>query len=261
MNSAPYTTRLGAGLGMIEETKILLNIWSPGMTSMDLFHEALESGRFPQRSARRLRNLVSEGFRPRLLQREGWPAEYLKTLTTALAVRDFEQLLMVYTCRANKILGDFIREVYWPAYSSGREVLSNQDALEFVVNANQLGLTTRPWSEAMIRRVSAYLTGACADFGLLDGGRKRERRFLPFRIEPVAAIVLAYDLHFSGLGDNTVIAHPDWTLFGLERADVIAELKRISLKGVFIIQTAGDIVRIGWQCKNAKELSNALSEG
>ena len=84
---------------------------------------------------------------------------------------------------------------------------------------------------------------------------------LPFRIEAKAAIALAYELHFSGAGDNTVIGHPDWALFGLERKDVIAELRRLSLKGVFIVQTAGDVVRIGWQCKNPKELSSAISEG
>ncbi len=261
MTQVQYTTQLQAGLGMVDETRTLLHLWRPGMGAAQLKQAALESGQFPGVSARRLRNLVIECFGPRLLASNGQPAEFLTTLLPVLGARDLEQALMVYTCRANAILADFIRDVYWPAYSSGREFLTNQDARDFVVRANQQGLTTKPWSETTVRRVSGYLTGACADFGLLERGTRSTRKVLPCRIEPKAAIALAYDLHFSGMGDNTVIGHPDWALFGLERADVIAELRRLSLKGVFLVQTAGDVVRIGWQCKNPKELSSAISEG
>lgn len=261
MKHRQYTTQLQAGLGMVDETRALLDLWTPGMTAARLNQVALESGRFPGVSARRLRNLVTECFHPRLLVDGGRPAEYLKALREALSSREFEQMLLVYTCRANAILADFIRDVYWPAYSSGRDVLSNSEARDFVTRANQQGLTAKPWSDTTIRRVSAYLTGACADFGLLERGTRSVRKVLPCRIEPHAAIALAYDLHFSGLGDNTVIAHSDWALFGLDRTDVIAELKRLSLKGAFLVQTAGGVVRIGWQCKNAKELSSAIAEG
>jgi len=254
-----YTTQLQAGLGMVDETRILLELWQPGISANQLRQEALVSGRFPGVSARRLQNMVTEGFAPRMLANETNPAEYLKILLPTLTPRDLEQVLFVYTCRANVILEDFIREVYWPTYSSGREMISNQDAKEFVISANQQGLTARSWSESTIRRVSAYLTGACADFGLLERGAKSTRKILSCKIEPKAAIVLAYDLHFSGLGDNTVVAHSNWELFGMDRSDVIAELRRLSLKGVFLVQAAGEAIRIGWQCKNPKELSNALS--
>lgn len=261
MTQVQYTSQLGAGLGMLAETNALLDLWVAGMTPALLYRTALESGRFPGVSARRLRNLVVECFSPRLLNGDASGAAFLKVLRPSLATRDLEQMLLVYTCRANTILGDFIRQVYWPAYCSGRDRLSNQDAREFVVEANQTGMTTTPWSAKTIQNVAGYLTGACAEFGLLERGRKAIRRILPFRIEPRAAIALAYDLHFSDLGDNTVVAHPDWSLFGLERAEVVSELRRLSLKGVFLVQSAGDIVRIGWQCKNPKELSHAISQG
>ena len=113
----------------------------------------------------------------------------------------------------------------------------------------------------MIQRVPIYLVGTCSDFGLLENKKNSNRKILPFRIEPKVAIFLSYDLHFSGLGDNTVVAHPDWALFGMDRSDVVMELKRLSLKGVFLVQTAGEVIRIGWQCKNPEELTNAISQG
>lgn len=261
MKERRYTTKLGAGLGMVEETNVLLDLWTPGMTSMQLYQEALESGHFPGISARRLRNLVVECFGSRLLSHDCRSGEYLKILRPNLNGRDVEQLLLLYTCRANAILADFIRQVYWPFYGSGRDKLSNQDARDFVIKANQQGLTTQPWSARTIQNVAGYLTGACADFGLLERGQRISRKVLSFRIKPKTAIALAYDLHFSEMGDNMVIAHPDWALFGLERSDVISELRRLSLKGVFLVQTAGDVVRIGWQCNNPKELSSVISEG
>ena len=54
----PYTTQLQAGLGLVNETKTLLDLWSPGMSAVQLYQIALESGRFPTVTARRLRNIV-----------------------------------------------------------------------------------------------------------------------------------------------------------------------------------------------------------
>ena len=68
----PYTSQLGAGLGLVNETKTLLDLWSPGMSANQLHEAALESGRFPTVTARRLRNIVVECFAPRYLVAGRW---------------------------------------------------------------------------------------------------------------------------------------------------------------------------------------------
>lgn len=260
MTKTRYTTQLQAGLGMIDETRSLLQLWEEGVAPAALSQSALESGRFPNMSARRVRNLVVECFSPRFIQADPSPATLLKALMEVLSAREFEQLLFLYTCRANLILADFVRDVYWNLYAGGRETISNEDARDFVVQANRDGRTAKPWSPTTIRRVASYLTGCCADFGLLESGSKSVRTITPFRIENRVAIVLAHDLHFAGHGDNRMLAHVDWALFGLTRDDVLAEMKRLSLKGQFIIQTAGGVTRIGWQCKNIEELVNVVAQ-
>ena len=256
-----YSTQLQAGLGMLEETQTLLRLWDSGMDSSQLQKIALESGQLPNVSARRLRNIVAECFVPRLLQSTPPPAQIIKSIQGKLSGKEFEQLLFLYTCRANLILSDFVREVYWNAYASGRNMVTNEEAEAFVIRANQDGKTRISWSESTIRRVSGYLTGCCADFGLLEGGQKRIRKILPFRAEAQVAIFLAYDLRFSGRGDNSVLSDPDWALFGMDRNDVLNELKRQALKGWFIIQSAGDVTRIGWQFQNLEEFTNAFIKG
>jgi hypothetical protein len=185
----------------------------------------------------------------------------MKALSTEIAGADLNQLMLIFTARANPILGDFIRTVYWARYAGGYTEISNDDARQFVERAIDDGKTSVRWSETTVRRVSAYLTGCCADYGLLGSGSRSRRRLQTFRISNVAAAYLAYDLHFSGLGDNALLGHGDCELFGLSREDVLAELKKLSLKGLLIVQAAGDAVRISWNEANMEDLCDVLAQG
>ena len=256
---ASYTTQLRAGLAMIEETRLLLDLWREGMESRQLYSVALDSGHFPNMSARRLRNFVEKCFTPRYL-REPASAPFVKRLSGTLKTNEFSQVLFFFTCRANEVLADFVRNVYWDAYSSGRQEITNERAQQFVRDANANGLTSVLWSDDTIQRVASDLTGCCGDFGLLENGPRTKRRILPFRIEPRVTTILAYNLHFSGLGDNQVLASEDWGLFGLDRDDVLGELKRQAMQGKFIVQTAGNISKISWPCKSIEELVDVLSD-
>lgn len=254
-----YTTQLQAGLGLIDETRQLFEVYEPGMTASKLFDAALASGRFPLVSARRLRNIVAECFGPRYL-REPQVANMLKSLLDRLTVAEFNQLLFIYTARANLILADFVREVYWARYSAGRNDLELEDARTFVTNSVREGKTQKPWSETTIKRISSYLVGCCADYGLLTTTGRNQRSIAAYRILPKVAAYLAYELKFSGQGDNQVVSHPDWQLFGLERDDVRDQLKRLSLQGLLIFQAASDVVHIGWTYKSMEELINVIAQ-
>jgi len=261
MTTEAYSSMLNAGICMIDETRILLNLWQPGMNNMELHRIALQSGLFPNITARRLYNFIKECYSPRYLVNGGTPALLLKSVQSVFSNRELNQLLFLYTCRESRVFYDFVREVYWNAYSSGKEKISNEDACLFVTRANQDGKTVQPWSENTLQRVAQYLTTSGADFGLLEDGRKSVRKILPFRVESRVAVILAYDLHFSGHGDNSILSHPDWALFGMDRSDVLNEFKRQALKGWWILQSAGEVTRIGWQYQTMEELINGLSKG
>jgi hypothetical protein len=254
-----YTPRLNAGLGLVPETERLLELWQPGMTPPQLLKATMTSGAFPSMSARRLRNMVIEAFAPRFLIDQGGPARFLKSVQGRIGATDFRHLLLVYTCRANYVLADFIRDVYWTRYATGLNLVLKDDAYAFTSRAVADGKTRARWSEATILRVSRYILGACADFGLVGAMRNGGRAILPFRITPVATSFLAHDLHFRGLGDNAVVQHPDWMLFGLDPEDTLGELKRLAIKGQFILQSAGGIAHIAWKLKSMDELPDVLA--
>lgn len=254
-----YTVQLAHGLGMIDETITYLELWEKGMTGTDLYRLALESGRFPNVSARTLQDSILVGFAPRFLIDEGAPATYSRILVDSWSRRELEQLFLVYAVRAHSILTDFLTEIYWPAYAAGRDSISNDDARRFVEQAVREGKTTTEWSAHSQRRVASNLTGICADFGLLEGGRKQVRRILPYRLLDNPAIYLAYDLHCVGLGDNHVVGHPDWAIFGLNRHDVIDMLRRLAVPGGLIVQSAAGTTKISWQYESMEEVVDALA--
>jgi hypothetical protein len=254
-----YTTQLQAGLGLLEETRQLLQVYQPGMSASQLYEAALASGRFPLVTARRLRNIVAECFAPRYM-RDPLVAARLKSLVDRFTAAELNQLLFIYTARANLVLADFVREVYWARYSAGRNDLQLEDARTFVANSVREGKTQKPWSETTIKRISSYLMGCCADYGLLTTTGRNQRSIAAYRILPKVAAYLAYDLKFSGLGDNQIVSSSDWDLFGLERADVRDQLKRLSLQGLLIFQAASDVVHIGWTYKSMEELIDVIAQ-
>ena len=261
MTATVYTTQLQAGLGMLDETRELLELWKPSMTTTQLYQLALDSGRFHSLSARRLRNIVAECFAPRYLTNGGRPARLLKGTVHAINGNEFRQLCLIYTCRANPIVADFVRDVYWGAYAAGRSSISNRDAREFVETANRDGRTTAPWSDTTVKRVGGYLTGTLADYGLLEPTSRGDRALLSYRVEPRVAGLLAYDLHFLGRPDMAILSSPAWSLFGLMRDDVVDLIRRLSLQNWFVYQSAADAVRLSWRLSTLEELVDAVCRG
>jgi len=260
-NPRHYTTQLQAGLGLLRETRLLLAVWAPGMSSSDLYQAALRSGEFPNVSARRLRNIVGECFAPRYLVAEGRPARYLKQLTGALAPGELNQLFFLHTCRANPILADFVRELFWERYTAGDDQVTVDETRTFVRRGIDDGKTARRWADSTVKRVTSYLLGCCADYGLLGQRSLAARAIVPYRIKAQTVAYLVHDLHFAGLGDNALLTHPDWQLFGLVRGDVRDELQQLSLQGHLILQSAGDVTHIGWKHKTMEDLVRVLAEG
>ena len=260
MKDTKYTTRLAVGQGLIAETLQLLEIWQVGMDRQDLLKAALESGQFPSLTARRVKNIVTEAFAPRYLVDEALPARLLKVVVGNIPTSDIKQLLYLYTCRANLVLSDYIREVYWERYSAGGQFVSNKDTSDFVTRAVSDGMTTTSWSETTITNNCFYLMSACTDFGLLGPKIKDERPIITFRPTPLVTSFLCHDLHFKGLGDNAILNHGDWRLFGFNSEDILPEFKQLALRGEIIVQSAGAAVQISWKVKSMEELANGFAD-
>jgi hypothetical protein len=262
VNDRSYTTQFQAGLGMIHETLDLLRLWEEGDGSAKLVEKAITSGLFSRTTARRARNIVAEMFAPRFLVGTKPPASYLKELVAAgRSVEDVKQLFFLYTARAQAIFADFLNEVYWPRYSTGAQVLNRVEAENFIHRALHSGKMRKRWTETTIHRVSGYLLGCCADFGLATLTGRARWAIGRFAVRPDTVLYLAYDLHFSGLSDAAVIGNSNWRYFGLEPGDVIERFKTLSNNGHLIMQATTDLVHISWKYSSMEDCVHAIVKG
>ncbi|MGZ5443327.1 MAG: BrxA family protein [Thermoanaerobaculia bacterium] len=256
-----YTTQLQAGQGLVDETRALLGLWRPGMSTQELYQSALSSGRFPKITARRLRNIVVECFAPRYLADSSTPAGSLKAVQDKLSPAELQLLFLLFTCRANEILGDFLRDVYWPRYEGGYSEISKEDAERFVGHGLDRGKMVKRWSDSTIGRVSAYLLGACGDYGLLSDASRGRRKMQAVHVTPLVISFVAHELHFRGVSDSALPASDEWAWFGLEPAEVLAGLKQVAMRGWLIVQTAADHTQISWSFKSMEDFCDAVAHG
>jgi bacteriophage exclusion system BrxA-like protein len=259
--SRQYTTQLGAGLGMIQETFDLLRLWQPGDTPKQLSDKAIRTGAFSRATARRTRNIVIEMFAPRFLPEGGKGAAYLKRLIESnIPAEDLTQLLFLYTARAQLVFADFVTDVYWPRYRTGATCLGRAEAETFIHRALDSGWMQKRWAESMVKRVAGYLIGCCVDFGLLSDRGRSARAMKHFSIRPRVALYLAHDLHFSGLTDFGLTRHSQWRLFGFDPQEVVNQIKELAHDGHLIVQAAADLVHIAWRYRSMEECNDAIAQ-
>ena len=258
MEEEYYTTRLSTGLALNEEMKFILSIWKKGMKNQDIIKSCLDTGAFSNITSTRLRNMLSGCFSPRFLENEK-NAINSQLLIKVLSSTELSLVFFIFTVRANYILRDFLQVVYWNRYASGYEYINVDESKSFIEQGLQEGRMKKPWSDSTIKKNSSYLISCLLDYGFLEVENRTERRLTPPRLPNNVIVYLAYELHFSGLGDNAVINHPDWRLFGLMPEDVREELKALAVNRHWIIQAAGEVVQISWAYTNMEEVIDVFS--
>jgi hypothetical protein len=220
----------------------------------------LDQGILGRATANRVNDLVMEVFAPRYLVNGGAAARHLKLLMDAgVPPSKLSQLFLLHTARANLELHDFVCHTYWSKYAAGSRTISHEDALAFLESAVGNGQIQKRWSDKMMLRVAQYLPGCLTDFHLAGEDRKGLRDILPVPITPLTALYLAHEFHFGGYSDDGVVDHADWHLFGLQKPDVIQELRRLASRGHFIVQYSGDLLRISWNHKSMEEALRGIA--
>lgn len=254
-----YNAAFAKGQGLQEETIALLQAWSPGMTAAELTMIALQQGLLRRATEKRTRDIISNHIAPRYLKNDARPAQYLHILIkNDFSSAALNQLFYIYTCRANPILRDFIGQVYWTSFAAGRTAIIKEQALAFIDGAVQNGHIAAPWSAELRDRIARGLMTCLADFDLAQKGRALSRKIVSFRPFPSTIFFLAHELHFAGMSDHQIMAHPDWQLFGLQPLEVVQELSRLS-PHMLIVQFAGDLLRITWSCATMEEALRAIT--
>lgn len=256
---ARYSLELLKVTGMIPETLQLLQRWSPGMSAQELAQAAIPEGLLGKASASRVKDLVYQGFAKRYLRPGEHVARTLKNLVErGIPLTALRQLLLLYTCRQQALLRDFLLDVYWPKSREGRSVVTADDIRGFILSAFGTERAPRRWSEAIVAKLTRSIPKCLTDFGLLGPYRPAGRDILAFRIEAFTILYLAYEAHFSGVSDTAILFLSDWACFGLAGHEVVAEFRRAAAThDDFILQYSGELARLSWKHKTMEEFLHA----
>ncbi|MDC3285357.1 DUF1819 family protein [Flavobacteriaceae bacterium] len=245
-----YNSNLLKGTGLIQEMLILIDAYDSTVPYMQFQERVVRDDLLSKSTENRVVDIVRNIFKDRFLGYELNIPEVLKEMREEyVSMSVLTQIFYVYTCRANKLLVDFIIEVYFKKLNYGYHNLKASDPKDFIKVALSDGRINTSWSESTISKVSEHIIATLIDFELIE----RNKTILNFSIIDLTANYLAHELHFRGVSDNNIWHHEDWRLFGLSPQDVISVFERLANQGTFIMQFSGEILSISWKNKSMNE--------
>jgi len=245
-----YNSNLLKGTGLIQETLALLEAYKPDESSLAFQKRVVSTGILSKSTDNRVVDIVRNVFTDRYLGYEIEVPVFIKRMRdNYVSIDVITQLFFLYTCRANPILGDFVKEVYYPLKSKSFAKLKSTDPKDFIREALSDGRIPNSWSESTINKVSEHIIASLIDFKLIE----KDKTILPYRVIDLAANYLLHELHFRGFSDNEIWKHTDWELFGLDPNGVIEIMQRLSFYGSFIFQFSGEILKLSWKNLSMEE--------
>ncbi len=258
---APYTARAIKATGLLDETRILLREWRPGESLPDLRQRVLSTGLLGKATASRAHDVVTHAFGQRFLAPEGPPAQHLKRLLEAKGSGDWLlHLFLLYAARNDVVLSEAATRYARERTSSGRPWVDRRSLERFLEEQEAAGRMARPWSPAVRSSVARHVLRQMTDFGLAGPPTARGlRRLRRLEVSPTAAAYLAYDLHFGGAGDASIVAHPDWAVWLCDEPTVREQMRRLARPELWEFQAAGSVVQVTWTCSSMQEAVDELA--
>ncbi|QRQ99501.1 BrxA family protein [Dyadobacter sandarakinus] len=255
MTSA-YTTDLLKATGLVQETLVLLEAYQPGQPKEAFSRFVKETDLLGKATQNRVDDILRSNFFRRYVAAGSDTVAALKSLqVNQIGFEVLNQLFLVFTCRVNTILSDFIRQVYWPKVAAGESRVQTTDPAEFIQEAIAERRTTTAWSASTSQKVAEHLIACLIDFRLIEKN-KAIRYFSP---ADATVNFLLHEGHFKGLSDMQLLQLPDWAVLGLSTNDLIRRIKQLAQRGHFIAQYSGELVTISWFYQSLEATADGIS--
>lgn len=254
-----YTQALAKGGALLPETRALLQAWQPDEPYAVFAERVLREDVLGRATAHRVKDILRV-FNRRYLVPSDVPARRLKRLISFPATRQmFSDLVFFYTAQQDDLLRDFTISRYWPAVREGRLTITNQEVRGLIWEAEQDGRIPTPWSAEIKRDMAGRVMITLTDFGLLQELKPARREVTPYRPSDGTLLYVAHLLHWAGITDASLAEHETWALYGLEPRDVWNRLDALGGEGWFILQRAGEVVRIAWKYGTLDEVVDVIA--
>ena len=255
-----YTIALCKGAALVDETRTLVQHWTPGEQTDHFVERVLGHNLLARATAYRTKDIVRRVFARRFLVPTDVPARRLKRMMDNRLSRNlFTEILFLYAARSDSLLYDFTTEVFWPACRRRRSILNGDDVIAFLAEATDKGRIQQPWSGQVQVKIARGVLSTLRDVGFLREKRRGHREIVSYYLSDEGVAYLAHELHEAGLSDSGLCEHQDWHLFGLDRGRVLGRLDSLSEDKGMLVQRAGSVVRITWKYETVEEMIDGFA--
>ena len=131
-----YNSNLLKGTGLIQEMLTLIDAYDSTVPYLEFQERVVRDDLLSKSTENRVIDIVRNIFKDRFLGYDINIPEVLKEMREEyVSMSVLTQIFYVYTCRANKLLVDFINELYFKKLNSGYNNLNANDPKDFIKTA------------------------------------------------------------------------------------------------------------------------------
>jgi len=252
-----YSSKILKSGAILSETKILLANWDDSASIQDNFNNFCQKNILGKASRSRVEDILRI-FRKRYLN-ESQVTKALISLTRAKHSADrLDQILYFHAARSDPLIRDFVIEVLWPRYQSGRQDILVEDAENWIRKKISKGLTARPWSDNTIEKSAQGLMSTLRDFGVLRG--LKNKHLAPAYLRVDAFCYIAYNLSRIQPSGKRLLESTEWQLFFLGTEAVEHLFMEAHQQHLLDYHAAGSVVRILFPSESIEEYVHVILE-
>jgi hypothetical protein len=253
-----YKTLLTHGGAVIDETRILLDLFNPQIDINRWVEEIIKENALGKVSRARTSEIINRYFLARYVN--GYPKDAWKPLkilcSKGVDLPIIRSIMYYHTAKIDDFLFDFVADEVFERYYSGRTDISADDVYRFI-EASVQDRFEKPWSESVKGRLSRGIMSVLRDFGILEGRSKK--RIANFYLPVEAFVYVAFIIHSNVSTGEMIVNHTDWKLFLLKPRAVESIFLEAHQHGWLNYNAAGNIIRIEFRFHTLEELANEIA--
>lgn len=252
-----YSSRIIKAGALLADTKTLLAVWDPQLTSGENLSCVRASNLFGKSSRARIDDILAI-FQQRYLRDPAVTAALSTLVLGGVPSPVLDPIFYFHATQSDRLLHDAATDLLASMYWQGRRDVDVGDVEAFIQRQVREGMTQSDWSEATIRRVAQGILATLRDFGVLSGAAKKQ---LPALALPVSAFAfLAFALYQQLRAGDRLIKSPEWRLFFLQPDLVERLLVEAHQEHLLQFSSAGRVTRLDFPADSLEGYARAIAQ-
>jgi hypothetical protein len=249
-----FSARILKGGALLDESRILVEHWDPGVAPEANLFRLLEDNGLAKRSRMRAHDVLYTVLRPRFVEPGPHVIPALRQLVGH--PRAFSEACYFEASRADSLLGAFAESPLWNWFQAGRVGVTLEETVSWL-DALIAGELLPTWSDQVRTRAAQGLLATTRDFGVLRGAVRKE--LAPPRLSPAGFAYVAFRMHEEGITARGLAESHVWRRWLLGPGEVAQLLAEVAHLGVLRHSRAGSVVRVDWEKANLLEVARAVA--